>query len=78
MIIAHAIIGQGGLAALLVAAIALIIVAVALTVSVVARNKRRLTQPEAVPLWWDQSSVPSSSGPKVSQGGSADRPSPGS
>lgn len=53
MIITHAILGSGGLAALLVAAVGLMVAAVVVTVSTV-RNTRRLSGAEAVPLWWDQ------------------------
>ena len=54
MTITHAIIGSAGPALLLLAAIGLLVAVVILAVSARARSARRLTSPDAVPLWWDQ------------------------
>jgi hypothetical protein len=55
MIITHAIIGLVGSALLLLAAIGLVVGVVVLAASARARNGRRRTAPDVVPLWWDQS-----------------------
>jgi hypothetical protein len=66
MIITHAIIGAAGPALLLLAAIGLLVAVVVLTVSARARSARRVTGPDAVPLWWDQ--VPAASTSVGTQG----------
>ena len=55
MIITHAILGSVGSVLLLLAAIGLLIGVVVLAATARARSARRLTGPDAVPLWWDQS-----------------------
>jgi hypothetical protein len=68
MIIVHAIVGFGGWAVMLLAAVWLTVGAVVLTISARARNRRGLTKTEVVPLWWDQSPAPSAAGrPEGSQ-----------
>jgi hypothetical protein len=55
MIITHAILGSVGSVLLLLAAIGLLIGVVVLAASARARSARRLTGPDTVPQWWDQS-----------------------
>ena len=57
MIITHAILGSLGSTIVLLAAIGLLVGVVVLAVSARSRSARRLRGPEAVPLWWDQSSA---------------------
>jgi hypothetical protein len=54
VIITHAIIGSGGVAAVLLAAVGLIAGAIVLAVSAPGRNPRRHAESERVPVWWDQ------------------------
>ena len=58
MSFAHAIIASVGWAVMLVAVGGLIVVAIVVTIAMVIQRTHRIGGPEAVPIWWDQVSVP--------------------
>jgi hypothetical protein len=52
--IVHAVIGAGGWAVVVLAAIGLVVAATAIAVSARSKNGQGASEPAAVPVWWDQ------------------------